>query len=106
MRKLMIQKLAEGKPLSPRKRNNYITVINGCVEIAQNFLELSKIYMRAINKNADIGEYTSYHFHELPPNFCFCLEAAIDLYNKLTENGIDFTDSGKSYFTLTINNDI
>ena len=104
MRKLLIQKINEGKPLTPELRDHYMQVYKGSLDAAWNFIRLSNKYLNALKNDKDIGKYTRFEFMDLPPNLAFCLKLAFNCFREFSEAGIDLTDWGSDNFTLTIDN--
>ena len=81
MRKLKIQ-----EEILDMKNMNYD--VDGILQIAKNFIDLSKVYMKKMELVGTSNEPKFFRFRGLPSGFALCLKMAIEMYNQLRENDV------------------
>ena len=62
--------------------------IDGILQVAKNFIDLSKVYLRKQEYVGTSREPKFFTFRGLPSGFAMCLKMAIGMYNQLRENDV------------------
>jgi len=89
MKKLKIQNALEVK--------NMNFDVEGILQIAKNFIDLSKVYLKKMEFSGTNIEPEYFTFRGLPAGFAVCLIIAIDMYNNLLDNGVKIVDVERDF---------
>jgi len=81
-----------------KKEQNVLNVrnmnfdVDGILQVAKNFIDLSKVYLRKQEYVGTSREPKFFRFRGLPSGFALCLKTAIEMYNQLRENDVQIID--------------
>ena len=90
MRKLKIQ-----EEILDMENMNYD--VDGILQIAKNFIDLSKVYLKKMEYAGTSIEPKLFTFRKLPADFAVCIKMAIEIHNKLLNNGFQIVDVAQDF---------
>ena len=102
MRQKSKQTQSERTHLSKQKKESYNSICLGSMKIAQNFLRLSEKYLNALISDTELCDVAPFTCKNLPPNYIFCLNLAMDIYDRLNEENIDIGIIKKDYTSVVM----